>query len=73
MFYKGFEIEARPYNLVNGNYTLDGTIVRFESNHVKEYWFSANNEYPDKPTAVLHCLAFAKQLIDGKIQNCSVV
>lgn len=70
--YKGFRIEPRPDSLLAGGYSLNVTILSFEDHQVTAYQCSTNNEYPDKATAVWHCLNFARLVIDGQIPNCSV-
>lgn len=71
--YKGYEIRAVPYQLADsGEWTVDILIVRDTGTEVKHRKFSASNTYETKDNAVRHCFNLGKQIIDGKVKDCSV-
>jgi hypothetical protein len=71
--YKGFEIRAVPYQLVDsGGWTLDILIVRDTGTKIKHRKFGGSNTYKTKDEAVQHCFNLGKQIIDGKVEDCTV-
>ena len=74
IMYKGYEIRAVPYQLAgSGEWTVDILVVRDNGTEVKHRKFSASNTYKTKDEAVQHCFNLGKQIIDGKVEHCSVV
>lgn len=71
--YKGYEIRAVPYQLAeSGEWTVDILIVKDTGTQVKHRKFSAGNRYKTRDEAAQHCLNFGQQIIDGKVQSCTV-
>ena len=71
--YRGYEIRAVPYQLAkSGEWTVDILIVKDTGTQVKHRKFSAGNTYKIQDEAVQHCIDFGQQIIDGKVQTCSV-
>lgn len=71
--YKGYEIRAAPYQLADsGEWTVDILIVRDTGPEITHKKFGAGNRYKTKEEAVQHCFNFGKQIIDGKVKDCSV-
>lgn len=74
MEYKSYEIEAVPHQLADcGEWTTEIAIVRDRGSDRNYRKFSASNTYKMEEDAIRHCFDFAKQIIDGKVENCSVV
>jgi hypothetical protein len=72
--YKEYGIRAVPYQLAgSGEWTVDILIVRDTGTEVKHRKFGASNTYKSKDEAVQHCFNLGKQIIDGKVADCSVV
>jgi len=71
--YKGYLIEAAPYQLAeSGEWTMQVNIYRDRGSQISEKPFSAKNRFKTKEEAIPHCFEFGKQIIDGKIENCNV-
>lgn len=71
--YKGYEIRAVPYHLADsGDWTLDILIVRDTGTETKHRKFGGSNRYKTKDEAVQHCFNFGKEIIDGKVEDCTV-
>jgi hypothetical protein len=71
--YKGYEIEAVPQQLVDsGEWTVEIAIVHDRKGNRTYRKFSAGNRCTSKEGAVQHCFDFGKQIIDGKVKDCSV-
>jgi hypothetical protein len=71
--YKGYEIRAVPYQLADsGDWTLDVLIVRDTGTEVKYRKFGGSNRYKTKDEALQHCFNLGKQIIDGKVKDCTV-
>jgi hypothetical protein len=72
--YKGYEIRAVPYQLADSDdWTLDILIVRDTGTEVKHRKFGGSNRYKTKDEALQHSFNLGKQIIDGKVKDCTVV
>ena len=73
MLYKGYHIEAHPYQLADsGEWTIEIIISLDKRDQITQRHFSAGNRYRIEDKAVQHCFNFGKQIIDGQVENCSV-
>jgi hypothetical protein len=73
LHYKGFEINAVPYQLADtGHWTVHIFIWKHRGHESTEREFSAANTFENKEDAIKHCLNFGKQIIDGQAKGCSV-
>lgn len=70
--YKGYGIEPRPNQLVDGGWTTSLQISRDHGSHINVVAFCARNVWPSRDEAVLRCLRAGMQIVDGKVQGCSV-
>ena len=71
--YKGYEIRAAPRQLADsGEWTLNILIVRDTGTGLNNRSFSGSNRYKTNSEAVQHCFNFGKQIIDGKVEGCTV-
>lgn len=71
--YKSYEIRAVPNQLADfGDWTLDILIVRDTGTETKHRKFGGSNTYKTKDEALQHCFNFGKQIIDGKVEDCTV-
>ena len=71
--YKGYIIHATPYQLAKDkSWTINIHIKRHTGSGVNDKNFSAANTFPTKTEAIKHCLRFGKQIIDGKVKDCTV-
>lgn len=71
--YKAYEIQAVPDHLLDTDeWKVSIRILhdRGDKNHFRH--FSAGNSFKRWDEAVAHCFSFGKQVIDGKIENCTV-
>jgi len=73
MDYKGFVIEAGPYQIVDsGEWTVDFYIshdVGASRNHRK---FGGRKTFKTEEEAVQYCFKVGQDIIDGKVSRCSV-
>lgn len=73
MFYKGFEIEAKPDQLVESqSWKIRISIFRYKGNKVTEKPFEASNTFETEEEAKKFCFDFGMKIIDGQINDCSV-
>jgi hypothetical protein len=71
--YKGYLIQAAPYQLAeSGEFTIDIYILHDSGDPIRKRKFSAANTFKTKQEAIQHCIEFGRQIIDGKIENCTV-
>ena len=70
--YQGFIISPMPAPLVAGGWTHQVQIRRDREDKVSLLPFSTSASFATREEAVTQCLAFGKQIIDGKVPNCSV-
>ena len=67
--YKGFEITARPYQLHDtGKWTVDIEISR--KGRMRS--FSTSEHFATEAEAITRSHRFGRQIIDGKVPECSV-
>ena len=71
--YNGFGIRPAPYKLADGGYSMNLYIVRDDGAERRERKFFAEGRFSTEEEAIAHCINFGKQIIDGKIDDCSVV
>ncbi len=81
--YKRYEIRATPLQLPESReWTLDIEIVRRPQRSKRRRKtgdavnlrpFSARNKFPTQEEAIARCFAFGKRIIDGKVQDCTVL
>ena len=71
--YKGFEIEATPYQLADTDlWTTHIYIWKHQRHSSKNKEFSATNSIGDRDEAITNCLNFGKKIINGQFEGCSV-
>ena len=71
--YKGYLIEAAPYQLADsGEFTIHISILHDTGGAINIRGFDAANSFKTEDEAIWHCLEFGRQIIDGKIENCTV-
>ena len=72
--YRGYEIQAFPYQIPQSKkWVLNIYIFRYEDFNMKSRNFSSNHQFNTRAEAVKHCFEFGMRIIDGEIENCSVV
>jgi hypothetical protein len=72
--YKGYIIEALPEQLLeNKKWTININIWKHRGGNISQKPFSAPNTFVTKEEAIESCFNFGKQIIDGQIENCTVV
>lgn len=71
--YKAYEIQPAPYQLADtGEWTLNIGIFHERGNEMRLRQFTAANSFKTREEAFGHCFNFGRQIIDGKIENCTV-
>ena len=71
--YKGYLIRAAPYRLADsGEFTMNISILHDTGDAVNIRNFSAGNTFKTEQEAIHHCIEFGRQVVDGKIENCTV-
>lgn len=71
--YKGYVIEATPYQLSDSmEWTINIYIRRDTGEQITFRNFSATNTFKTKDEAIQHCIDFGRRIIDGEISNCTV-
>ena len=73
LHYKGFEIEANPYQLADtGLWTTHIYIWKHKGQGSTNKEFSIANPIGNRAEAIKNCLNFGKQIINGQFEGCSV-
>lgn len=73
IMYKGFEIEAVPYQLADSKKWKPHIIIWKHKGHESVFRpVSVSSTYDTKEEALKRCFNFGKKVIDGEIENCSV-
>jgi hypothetical protein len=73
MDYKGYIIEATPFQVRDENKCTCGVVIfKYRANSVSERPFSSSTTFSSQQEAITQCLNFGKLIIDGKIKNCTV-
>ncbi|TKB63528.1 MAG: hypothetical protein E8D48_04480 [Nitrospira sp.] len=71
--YKGFEIQAAPYQLDDsGEWQVNLHIFRHREHESRSRKFSAGSSYKTREEAMANCFQFGKQIIDGQLPTCTV-
>ncbi len=71
--YKGYHIEAHPYQLADlGEWTIEIIISLDKGGQIAQRQFSAGNKFRTEEEAVQHCFTFGRQIIDGQVESSSV-
>jgi len=71
--YKDHEIHAAPYQLADtSEWEICIHIFHDHGDQMGSRKFSTGNSFKTRDEAVAHCLNFGRQIIDGKIENCTV-
>lgn len=71
--YKGYVIEAAPYQLSNSREWIIKICIQHNiGDKIISRNFSAANTFKTKEEATQHCIDFGKRIIDGEIENCTV-
>lgn len=71
--YRGYLIHATPYQLADsGTWTIDISILHDTRDGINIRPFHAAQTFQTEGEAIQHCIEFGRQIIDGKIENCSV-
>ncbi len=70
--YKGLTIRALPFHLKGDKWNtyLVIRVERYEKTAHRQ--FSAPETFRTREEAVAHCLKFGMDIIDGKVEGCSV-
>lgn len=72
-YYKGYLIQAAPYQLADsGEFTMDISIFHDTGDALNIRNFSAANTFKTEQEAIQNCIEFGRQIIDGKVENCTV-
>jgi len=72
--YKEFEIEAAPYQLTElKKWKLNINIWKHKGYESVVRNFGASNTFDSKEEAIKHCFDFGIKIIDGKIENLTVM
>lgn len=73
LHYKGFEIEATPYQLADtGLWTTHIYIWKHKGQGSTNKEFSSANPFRDREEAIKNCLNYGKQIINGQFEGRSV-
>ncbi|MDA2935005.1 hypothetical protein MYX82_11790 [Acidobacteria bacterium AH-259-D05] len=70
--YKGYEIQASPLHLKSGGWSLETYIFAYRGADIHHRHFTALDTYSTEVEAIRHCLTFGQQIIDGKVEGCTV-
>ena len=71
--YKKFLIEAVSYQLAeSGEWAMQVNIWRDRGSHTNGKPFYAKNTFKTKEEAIAYCLAIGRQIIDGRVKNCTL-
>ena len=70
--HKEFIIDAQPFHLQGDRSSTNVDIERHTGNEVRARHFTAWNAFSTETEAVAHCINFGRQIIDGRIEGCSV-
>ena len=70
--YKGYAIHPAPLPLANGRWNHEVYVARDKGYEWVERKFSTATSFATQEEAIAHCITFGKQIIDGKVPNCSV-
>jgi hypothetical protein len=71
--YLGYEIHAVPYQLADtGEWAVNIRIFHDCRHEMRSREFFADNSFNERDEAIACCFSFGKQVIDGKIKNCTV-
>lgn len=71
MIYKEYVIRPAPLPLTDGRWNHEVYVVRDRGYEVVERKFYSAATFAMRAEAVVHCIAFGKQIIDGRVPNCS--
>lgn len=70
LHYKGFEIEATPYQLADtGLWTTHIYIWKHQGQGSTNKEFSSANPFRDREEAIKNCLNYGKQIINGQFEG----
>lgn len=71
--YGDYWIRPTPKQLrESGEWTLEVRIARDRGRELREQLCSARNTFKTHDEAVAYCIQFGQDIIDGKVQGCSV-
>jgi hypothetical protein len=71
--YEGYEIHAVPYQLADtGEWTVNIRIFHDCGYELRSREYFSANAFLERDEAVACCFHFGKEIIDGKIEKCSV-
>lgn len=70
--YEGYEIVAKPRQLADGAWQLNLTIIEHLGKQTDSKNFFARNAFESREEAIHGCFDFGKQIIDRKVEGCSV-
>ncbi len=71
--YKGYEIQAVPYHLIDRDgWTIDIYISRHSGSHTRIRKFGNTDTCGTKLEAITRSLEFGERIIDGQLLSCSV-
>ncbi len=70
--YKGFIIDSTPFQLQGGEWSTDIWIRIHRTEETAGRNFNTEDVFSTREEAVAHCLQFGMDIIDGKVEGCSV-
>jgi len=70
--YKGFTIRAKPFHLKGDKWSTYFVIHVERPEKMPRREFSAPETFLTREEAVVHCLQFGMDIIDGKAEGCTV-
>jgi len=68
--YKDFTIKATPFKLHDGKWSTWITV--HPDNGPKSRNFNTGDTFPTEEEAIEFCLQYGRDIIDGKVEGCSV-
>ncbi len=70
--YKGFTIDSTPFQLHGGEWSTDIWIRVNRGEETASRNFNTKDTFPTREEAVVHCLRFGMDIIDGKVEGLTV-
>ncbi len=70
--YKGFTIDSTPFQLHGGEWSTHIWIHIHRAEETSSRNFNTEDTFPTREAAVAHCLQLGMDIIDGKVEGCTV-
>jgi hypothetical protein len=70
--YKGYMIRPAPHRIADGRWAHEVYVARDRGCEIAMKPFSSLTTFRTREEATLHCVIFAREIIDGRRPNCSV-